>query len=743
MSIDFDWQIDDADAPWSEDQPPPTRPRRKLSRRSWLILSLIPMLAIASAAIYVQVTLGAQLNRATGPVRQVARLEAQAVAANDRALFEALQNPEDGPWRALQDSRFGRLERVGLPEFGWAATGAQPQPGTVALEPGGARLDVTYRFSVTQPLPGGATHVTLRAPQYYKQTSSGWVRAMPGPDFWGPLRKLNGNRVSMAYTQRDAAFVEPLVPRLDELLVRACARLDCPPQPIYISFENSAEALASLSDFSYGLENGFILRLPSPHLIGLPADVPSHDELYRAVGTRVVQALVTSQVAYGRQLDMSYLSSQELVRWELAQAGLAGPFINEAITRTLASRLPVAAWPPLSALLLRPNRVGIQSAPGEALVPLAFDFLGQQFGPGTVTRLLPALISARSRTLGDAIRSTLRVNPLSLEPAWQAYLLDQAGLSPKVKATLPQGELALECMTDPSAVSFSILRIHADGTDLTPMTDQGQSAFDPAWSPDGRRLAFGQGDQVVVMDANDRRVRTNIPGGSRSLVRFGWLPDGQLWIDRGQAGGLFRVNLDTGQDVAIQGVRPVLSPDGTRMAYLEHWPDPIIWIADSNGHNAHPVVLGYGLNGSPDGRQLAQETNGASDPAWSPDGSMIAVTVWQSNGPAFLVLDSGTGAVLARKRGMTLSSRAWSADGRYVAFQPEPDSSFRAAVGILDVWNDRQASLLGNGWDWSPDGQWLAVTQKPAGVLLTTPDLTVSRWLDTPECSNVTWRPSS
>jgi hypothetical protein len=68
----------------------------------------------------------------------------------------------------MQDSRFGRLERVGLPEFGWAATGAQPQPGTVALEPGGARLDVTYRFSVTQPLPGGATFVTLRVPQYYK-----------------------------------------------------------------------------------------------------------------------------------------------------------------------------------------------------------------------------------------------------------------------------------------------------------------------------------------------------------------------------------------------------------------------------------------------------------------------------------------------------------------------------------------------------------------------------------------------
>lgn len=428
MSIEVDWQIDDGDAPWPEDQPPPSKPRRKLSRQFWLALSLISVLAIASATIYIQLTFVTQLDRVVAPVWQVARLEARAVAADDRASFEALQDPEDGLWRAMQDSRFGRLERVGLPEFGWAATGAQPQPGTVALEPGGARLDVTYRFSVTQPLPGGATFVTLRVPQYYKQTPSGWVRAMPGPDFWGPRRKLNGRQVSLAYAQRDAAFVEPLIPRLDDLLERVCVRLICPSQPVYISFENSSEALASLSDFSYGLENGFILRLPSPHLFGLPADVLSHDELYRAVGTRVVQALLTSREMYGRRLNMSYLSSQELVRWELAQVGLAGPFINEAITRTLVSGWPVAAWPPLGALLLRSNRVGVEAAPGEAFMPLAFDFLEQQFGTDAVTRLLPALVSTRSRTLGDAIGSTLRVNPATLELAWQKYLRMRAGL---------------------------------------------------------------------------------------------------------------------------------------------------------------------------------------------------------------------------------------------------------------------------------------------------------------------------
>jgi dipeptidyl aminopeptidase/acylaminoacyl peptidase len=119
------------------------------------------------------------------------------------------------------------------------------------------------------------------------------------------------------------------------------------------------------------------------------------------------------------------------------------------------------------------------------------------------------------------------------------------------------------------------------------------------------------------------------------------------------------------------------------------------------------------------------------------------MTVWRSDGPTFLVLDSRTGVILEQKRGMTFSNRAWSADGRYVAFQPEPDSSFRAAVSLLDMQKDQLVSVLGNGWDWSPDGKWLAVTQNPSGVLITTPDMAVTHWLDTPSCSNVAWRPVS
>jgi len=50
-------------------------------------------------------------------------------------------------------------------------------------------------------------------------------------------------------------------------------------------------------------------------------------------------------------------------------------------------------------------------------------------------------------------------------------------------------------------------------------------------------------------------------------------------------------------------------------------------------------------------------------------------------------------------------------------------------------------TLPGRGFGWSPDGKWLALTQEPSGLLLVAPGLAGVRWLDTPSCFNVAWRP--
>ena len=418
MGINLDWEIINENAPWPElPSPVAGPPRRRVPRRLILALASIPILAIAACVTYYAWTYHTQLDQVAEPVQQVARTELQLVATGDQMSFMALQDPNDAAWRARQERNFGRLERIGLPEFGWQAMGAAPQIGRVSLEPGGALVQVTYQFVVTQPLPGGPTTVTLQVPEFYKPTPSGWVHAMPGADFWGRERTQSGKHISVDYYQRDADIVEPLIPRLDDLVTRLCSPLPCPSQ-ISVVFENS---VSSRQGFFYRGEPAKV-NFPSPHLLALPTDASSRDELYHAFEARLAQMLVYQ--AFGRNLYRNRLASQEIVQWELARVGLAGPFITEATKRALTARLDAGLMQPLTTIPLRSNSFRMDAS-GATMMSLAFEFLDQALGTGTVERLIPVM--GTSATLGDAIHTVFHVDPGTLEQAWQSYLLGVVG----------------------------------------------------------------------------------------------------------------------------------------------------------------------------------------------------------------------------------------------------------------------------------------------------------------------------
>ena len=796
MSIELDWEITEEGTPPPDDLAPvpasKSRRPRCVPRRVFITLGLILAAAIATASLYVFAVYRKQLERAEREIRPIARLEAQAIVQSDRDSFLALQDPEDDNWRAAQASRFGRLEREGLPEFGWKSTGVPPQLGQVTLEPGGARLDVMYQFSVTHPLPNGPASITLRVPQFYKQTPSGWVHANGTIEYWGTWRSHSGRHFAMRYTRRDADILEPLIPRMDEMLARVCGPLPCPPQPIYVIVENSPDALTRLSDFSYGFdEGGFILKLPSPHLLGVPTDARSRDELYRAIGTRIVQALALAN-SYPL-MNLNTFPESLLLKWELSRAGLDGPFITPQITQTLATLLQTGEWQSLAAIPLRSRTAAAVTDQDVALTSLAFAFLEQQIDAGAVERLIPTM--QFNATLGEIIRAVWKVNPLSLEPEWLAYLRKQVDPAYQVAQRPPTGKLALFCA--PSAVrQSSIWLIQTDNTGLIQVMD-GQNVTPPVWSPDGRELAFLYNRRAVVADAETQRVRT--VREDKAYLQVHWLPDGRLqlaWQD--VPGGLSSriVSLGTGQDIEITGTNHTWSPDGKWMAYtVARYPTTqALWLADADGNDARSLASGYGMAWSPDSKQMAfisgpfrgssvfgsgylrlneisianissgevktlarvnellsSFTDGRGEGSinqltWSPDGTMLAMSLSQSNEPMFLVLDAATGKVRARWQGTSARwiSIAWSADSRYVGFWVVPTTSSQlGTVGTLDVATGHTVTLPGLDFDWSPDGQWLAALQDPDGVFLVTPDLSTMRWLDTPSCFNVAWRPSS
>ncbi len=132
MSIELDWQIVEEDTPPPDEEPglpPAGRPRPRVPGKWVLGLALILFLLIGAIAAYSARMYRMRLAQAAEQAGWIAQLEAQAAAADDRASFMALQDPDDSAWRALQEKRFGQTDRSSLPQFGWRVTNEPPRLG--------------------------------------------------------------------------------------------------------------------------------------------------------------------------------------------------------------------------------------------------------------------------------------------------------------------------------------------------------------------------------------------------------------------------------------------------------------------------------------------------------------------------------------------------------------------------------------------------------------------------------------
>lgn len=221
-----------------------------------------------------------------------------------------------------------------------------------------------------------------------------------------------------------------------------------------------------------------------------------------------------------------------------------------------------------------------------------------------------------------------------------------------------------------------------DGHGVRAVTHNGSINLSPAWSPDGRSLAWTS----YKRGNPDLYVKDISRGGTRVLssregINSGaaYSPDGtRVALARSHAGDsdIYVIDATTGAEVhrLTRGggidVAPDFHPDGTTLAWSsERSGGSQVYVQDTAGGEARRVTFNGDFN---------------TDPVWSPDGTRIAFVGRDPSFDIFVVDANGQNMVRVTQHQGDNEDPSWSPDGRYLVFSSTREGNPQVWMATAD-----------------------------------------------------------